>query len=103
HSCAVLLLDAEQSKRARNIGQQFLLREQAGVFELLQVGQIAQRVEPELQQELFGGDISVWRARLRRAGAGGDQAKAPEVADQVARYLPPEEGGEVSAGDRLEV
>jgi hypothetical protein len=72
-------------------GQQLFLAEQTSVLERLEVGQIAQRVEPELEQEFFRGDIGVGRARRRAARAGRDQAGAAQIADQVAADLLAEE------------
>lgn len=50
-------------------GQQLFLREQASVLKRLAVGKIVQGVEPELEQERRGGDISVGCPGLRRARA----------------------------------
>ena len=64
--------------------QQFVLAEQAGVFERLYVGQIAQRVETEMRQQLLRRDIAAWRAGLRAAGARGDEPQSAQMADRVA-------------------
>jgi len=46
---------------------------QPRVLERLEVGQVAQRLEPELEQGFLRGDIGVRRAELGAAGSGGDQ------------------------------
>ena len=55
--------------------RQLVLGEEPRLLEFLEVGQVAQRVEPELRQESFRGDECVGRARLRAARTGGDQVQ----------------------------
>jgi hypothetical protein len=66
-------------------GQQLLVRQQPGILKRLEIRQVAQRVETELQQECFRGDVGVGRAGRRAARSRGDQACAAQMADQVAR------------------
>ena len=55
--------------------QQLVLVQQPRLLELLDVGQVTQRVEPELRQESFRGDECVGRPGLRAARTGGDQVQ----------------------------
>ncbi len=59
----------------------------AGILELLPVWQVAQGLQPERHQELFGGDERVGRAAPGRAGAGGDEVADMQPADEVAADL----------------
>jgi hypothetical protein len=59
--------------------QQLLLRQQSGILERLKIRQVAQRVEPELQQEFFCRHIGVGRARRWAARTGSDQAGTAQM------------------------
>src|SRR5688572_11212817 len=92
----------DRSERARKIvGEQFLLVKQAGVLELFHVGQIAQSVEAEMCQKSFRRYVGVGRTGFWAARAGGDEACAAQVSDQVARNLAAEERRKLRTGDRL--
>ena len=58
--------------------------QQAGVFELFDVGEVAQTGQTEHLQKLPRRDIGVGRAGFRRARAGGDEVQTLQPADDVA-------------------
>ena len=68
---------------------------------MLNVGQVARRVEPELRQEPFRGDECVGRTGLRAARTSRDQVQGAQTADQVAAHLPPQEFPQLPSADRL--
>jgi hypothetical protein len=61
--------------------------QEAFSLEPLEVGQVAQRGEPERIQEFPRRDLGEWRARLRRADGAVDQAMALQSADHIAADL----------------
>ena len=57
--------------------------EKTGVFELLHIGEIAQRLEAEMRQERRRRDIGVGRAGLRGARPGADEPRPAQRGDRV--------------------
>ena len=77
--------------------------EQPRVLELLDVGQVAKALEPELRQKPRRRDIGVRRAGRRAARPGGDEPLAAQRRDRVSRNLPSQELRQLPAGDRLKI
>ena len=68
--------------------QQLFLRQQTGILERVNVGQITQRLAAEARQEFLGSSRGVRRARLWVTRARGDEVLGTQrPASECANYL----------------
>jgi hypothetical protein len=96
----VIACDAE---RAAEFFGQRRLAEQAGLFEAVEVGEVAQARQSPQRQEGRRRHISMGRARLRATRPGGDQIGAAQSGDHVAADVSAENVGDAGPGDRLKI
>ena len=76
---------------------------QPRVFELFDVGQIAQALEPEFRQKPRRGDIGIGGAGGRAARPGRDEPRPAQQGDRVSRNLSAQKLRQLPAGDRLKI
>ena len=77
--------------------------QEAGVFERLDIGQVAQRAEPEHGQEAMGGDIGQRGSERRHPGSGADEIEPLQPGDGVSAHLFAQEARELGPCHRLQV